>query len=142
MEKRSWASNLLILGVSFLFVFAFSTSAVLADNHKGFKKGKLSLFGDCLQAKVITIGDQEIAYYESKGKGKTVVLVHGNSSSSWSYFNQLCGSLGRKYHLVAVDLPGHGRSSNGIDPTAAYKRQAICRPLFDTTLPEDWGHLL
>jgi pimeloyl-ACP methyl ester carboxylesterase len=63
---------------------------------------------------------QEIAYYESKGKGETVVMVHGNSSSSWSYFHQLCGSLGKKYHLIAVDLPGHGRSSNAFTVGTTY----------------------
>lgn len=74
----------------------------------------------CLKAKVAKIGDQELAYYESSGKGASVVLVHGNSFSSWSFAKQVCGSLGKKFHIVAVDLPGHGRSSDAVDPAAVY----------------------
>lgn len=76
--------------------------------------------GSCLSAKVISIGDQEVAYYESEGRGETVVLLHGNSMSSYAFKKQLCGPLGKQFHLVAVDLPGHGRSGNAVDPSVTY----------------------
>jgi pimeloyl-ACP methyl ester carboxylesterase len=72
--------------------------------------------GSCLSARVIALGDQEVAYYESPGRGETVVMLHGNSMSSYAFQNQLCGSLGKKLHIVAVDLPGHGRSGYAADP--------------------------
>ena len=46
------------------------------------------------------------------------MLIHGNSSSSRSFSRQLDGPLGRRFRLVAVDLPGHGESDDAKDPSA------------------------
>jgi pimeloyl-ACP methyl ester carboxylesterase len=49
-------------------------------------------------------------YYTEKGKGKTVLLLHGflENSKMWNYFqNELSGG----YRVISVDLPGHGQSS-------------------------------
>ena len=43
------------------------------------------------------------------------MLVHGNSSSGLSYRHQLNSTLGEKYRLVALDLPGHGDSDRATD---------------------------
>ena len=59
-----------------------------------------------------------IAVHESAGKGPTLALIHGNSSSSRAFSRQLDGPLGRLFRLVAVDLPGHGESDNAKDPSA------------------------
>lgn len=100
--------------VSFLFLVPFLLFGFLTSVDAKEKPGS------CLAAKVITLGDQEVAYYESKGKGPSVILLHGNSMSSYAFERQLCGSLGASMHLVAMDLPGHGRSSNAVDPASAY----------------------
>ena len=59
-----------------------------------------------------------IAVHESAGEGPAVVLIHGNSSSSRVFSRQLDGPLGRRFRLVAVDLPGHGESDDAKDPRA------------------------
>jgi pimeloyl-ACP methyl ester carboxylesterase len=59
-----------------------------------------------------------IAVHESADEGPAVVLIHGNSSSSRVFSRQLDGPLGRRFRLVAVDLPGHGESDNAKDPSA------------------------
>lgn len=59
-----------------------------------------------------------IAVRNSAGEGPAVVLVHGNSSSSRAFSRQLEGPLGRRFQLVAVDLPGHGESDDAKDPDA------------------------
>lgn len=47
----------------------------------------------------------------NNGQGPAVVLVHGHSLSADTWCAQLnAPDLGR-YHLLAVDLPGHGRSA-------------------------------
>ena len=46
------------------------------------------------------------------------MLIHGNSSSSRSFSRQLDGPLGKRFRLVAVDLPGHGESDDAKDPSA------------------------
>jgi pimeloyl-ACP methyl ester carboxylesterase len=49
-----------------------------------------------------------------------VILVHGNSASSLTFQAQLEGDLGQKYHVVAIDLPGHGESDQAADPAGTY----------------------
>jgi pimeloyl-ACP methyl ester carboxylesterase len=59
-----------------------------------------------------------IAVHESASQGPPVVLIHGNSSSSRVFSRQLNGSLGQRFRLIAVDLPGHGASDDAKDPSA------------------------
>ncbi len=63
-----------------------------------------------MQPKMLQLPSQKIAYYESSGAGPAIMLIHGNSSSGMSYQHQINSSLGEKYRLVAIDLPGHGNS--------------------------------
>ncbi|MGO9420928.1 alpha/beta fold hydrolase [Roseiarcus sp.] len=57
-----------------------------------------------------------VAVHESAGRGPAVVLIHGNSSSSRAFARQHEGPLGERLRLIAVDLPGHGASSDAEDP--------------------------
>jgi len=61
-----------------------------------------------MQAKSVTIDGKNVNYYESVGRGKNVILIHGNSSSAKTFKKQLDSDFGRKYHVFAMDLPGHG----------------------------------
>src|ERR1700746_553032 len=76
--------------------------------------------GETLRPLRLQIGAQSIAGYESLGTGRSILLVHGNSSSSRIWQKQLQGPLGRKYRLVAIDLPGHGASSPPPNPEQDY----------------------
>jgi len=76
--------------------------------------------GPALRPLKLQIGAQTIAGFESPGKGRDILLVHGNSSSSRIWQKQLQGSLGARYRLVAIDLPGHGASSPAPDPEHGY----------------------
>lgn len=69
--------------------------------------------------KEIEINGQRIAYYESAGKGQPVLFIHGNSMSGLAFQKQLESSLGEKYRLIAIDLPGHGRSAPAKEPKSA-----------------------
>jgi len=61
-----------------------------------------------------------IAVAESAGSGWPVLLVHGNSSCKEVFRNQMEGEIGRRYRLIAIDLPGHGKSSNARNPRRSY----------------------
>lgn len=66
----------------------------------------------------ITVDGQELAYEESKGTGRPVVFVHGNSSSSRTWRALVDGPFGERFRCLAVDLPGHGRSTPAQDVSA------------------------
>lgn len=68
----------------------------------------------------LQIGSQTIATYQSLGTEMGALLVHGNSASGQWFRPQLESPLGEKYRLVAIDLPGHGRSSPAPDPQSTY----------------------
>ena len=70
-----------------------------------------------MQTQTITINGQPVAYATSAGAGPAVLLIHGNSSSGRSFQHQLASELGARYRLVALDLPGFGRSQPVADPT-------------------------
>jgi pimeloyl-ACP methyl ester carboxylesterase len=61
------------------------------------------------------INGQEIAYLESdpdegSHDGRSVIFVHGNSSSARTWLPVMTGELGRRFRCLALDLPGHGQS--------------------------------
>lgn len=72
-----------------------------------------------------------IAWRQSAGTGPAIVLVHGNSASSKAFARQLDGTLGRKYRVIAFDLPGHGNSDNAAEPAATYNMPGYARVLRD-----------
>ena len=53
----------------------------------------------------------ELAFRSSTGTGRTVVLVHGNSSSAAVWQGLLDGPFGQRFRCLAIDLPGHGASA-------------------------------
>jgi len=58
---------------------------------------------------------------EESGQGDLpVVLIHGNSSSREVFRRQIETGLFKDYRLIAVDLPGHGRSEDAIDADRTY----------------------
>lgn len=73
-----------------------------------------------MEPKIQRVGKVDINYYESSGTGPAVVMVHGNSFSALSFERQVESTLGRRYRVIAVDLPGHGRSGKAHDPETAY----------------------
>lgn len=61
-----------------------------------------------------------IAVAES-GRGKLpLLLIHGNSTCGEVFRHQMTGALALDHHLIAIDLPGHGRSGNAPEPARSY----------------------
>jgi pimeloyl-ACP methyl ester carboxylesterase len=71
-----------------------------------------------MKTQKIETANGAIAVHESAGRGPALALIHGNSSSSRAFSRQLHGPLGRRFRLIAVDLPGHGESDDAKDPSA------------------------
>lgn len=62
------------------------------------------------------IGGQQIAFMQSKGAGRPVIFVHGNSSSARTWHPVITGWFGQRFRCLAFDLPGHGESGQAPDP--------------------------
>jgi pimeloyl-ACP methyl ester carboxylesterase len=68
----------------------------------------------------LQIGADTIAVYESRGRGADVLLIHGNSANAQTFSHQLDGDFGDSHHVMALDLPGHGKSSTAANPETTY----------------------
>lgn len=64
----------------------------------------------------VCVGDQQVAFTASAGRGRPVVFVHGNSSSARVWQPLLAGGFGDRFRCLALDLPGHGRSAPATRP--------------------------
>jgi pimeloyl-ACP methyl ester carboxylesterase len=58
----------------------------------------------------------DLAVRESSGKKLPILLLHAEASSKRVFNPLLEGRLGHEYRMIAIDLPGHGGSSNAHDP--------------------------
>jgi len=56
-----------------------------------------------------------LAYQETGSGAQTIVLLHGFCGSS-AYWNKVLPILSRTYHVIAVDLRGHGDSAAPEEP--------------------------
>lgn len=68
-----------------------------------------------IQHRMIDVGDGVSLHVVVSGEGRPVVLLHGftGSAETWA---ALRGSLAAGHRVIAVDLPGHGRSTTPPDP--------------------------
>lgn len=57
-------------------------------------------------------------HYESKGKGHTLLFIHGAGSSHLNWKPQI-EYLGKDFNAIAIDLPGHGRSEAPDPPSVS-----------------------
>src|SRR5690606_33245485 len=55
------------------------------------------------------MNDKTMLYYEVKGEGRPLVLLHGylENLKMWESIGK---KLSEEYKLIRIDLPGHGRS--------------------------------
>ena len=70
--------------------------------------------------RLIETSHGRISIRETAGRTLPVILLHGNSSSKDVFQRQMDGSLGARYRMIAIDLPGHGASDDAIDPALSY----------------------
>ncbi|PID42038.1 MAG: alpha/beta hydrolase [Proteobacteria bacterium] len=95
-----------------------------------------------LEAKRMKIGKYRIAWLESKkGEGReTLVLVHGFGAMKENWL-RFAGHLAEDYHVIAVDLPGHGESSKELTHDYGIESQADFLFRFANTLKLESFHL-
>jgi pimeloyl-ACP methyl ester carboxylesterase len=62
----------------------------------------------------------EISVVDTGGDGMPLLLLHGSGASKDVFAHQLESGLGKRYRMVAMDLPGHGDSSDAYEPAKGY----------------------
>lgn len=81
----------------------------------------------------VTTSHGVLAVQERGEHGLPVLFIHGNSSCSVVFDALLNGPLAARHRLIAIDLPGHGESSDAFDPMRTYTRpgfaEAVCEAL-------------
>ena len=83
-----------------------------------------------------------IAVRETEGAGPAVLLIHGNSSSSGVFKHIMSGALGERYHMIAPDLPGHGASSDAIDPVRSYNMPGYAEAMVEVLEAREVGEVI
>jgi pimeloyl-ACP methyl ester carboxylesterase len=73
-----------------------------------------------ISSRVVNTTHGDIAIDETSGGGLPVLFIHGNSICKEIFARQLNSDLGDGYRLIAMDLPGHGASSDAGDPERTY----------------------
>jgi pimeloyl-ACP methyl ester carboxylesterase len=71
-------------------------------------------------AYILETSHAAIAVTESGGAGPAALLIHGNSASADYFQRQMASEIGERHRLIAIDLPGHGRSSDARNPRRSY----------------------
>lgn len=67
----------------------------------------------------------EVEYWRYRRGPRTIVFLHGNSAGKEVFHRQFDAFAKKDYSLLAIDLPGHGGSSDSKSPEADY-----CFPAF------------
>lgn len=62
----------------------------------------------------------EIRLTDSGGDGIPLVLLHGSGANRTVFEYQFQSPLAERHRLIAMDLPGHGASSDARDPATGY----------------------
>lgn len=70
-----------------------------------------------------------ISVRDTGGPGKPVVFLHGSSASAAVFSAQLESPLANHFRLIAIDLPGHGRSDNFDNPDVSYTLPIVAQTI-------------
>lgn len=72
-----------------------------------------------------------ISVLDNKGTGTPVVFIHGNSLSKEMFLPQF-EAFGDNRRIVALELPGHGSSSDADDPRRTYSLEGYADCIGET----------
>lgn len=109
------------------------TTADFLSDETTLSRGQANQRFGSVRQKFLMVGNEKIAYVETSGRGPDVVLVHGLSQASNSFDRQLNSVLGKVFHVVSIDLPGHGLSGDSPDPATAYQLPGYADVLVSVT---------
>lgn len=68
----------------------------------------------------VKVGALDAAYWQAGDLNRSVVFLHGNSAGKEVFYKQAAPLVEAGFGFLAIDLPGHGSSSNSSDPVKDY----------------------
>ena len=72
----------------------------------------------------VNVGNTKLHYVES-GRGRPVVMIHGNAGDLHDFKFGTLDLVARNYHAMAFDLPGHGLSKMSRHAKGTIQEQAV-----------------
>lgn len=88
-----------------------------------------------MKTNVIKFENLQVAIAEANSTAKNAIFfIHGNSSSANAWTAQLNDPLFSDYHLGALDLPGHGKTSASSDPEEDYSIPGMAKIMADSII--------
>jgi len=81
---------------------------------------------------MVKTGHADIAVAETSGSGLPVLFIHGNSGCKEMFRKQLASDMADVYRMVAMDLPGHGASSDAFDAERSYSMIGYADAVMET----------
>ena len=67
----------------------------------------------------------DISVRQTLGKKLPILLLHAGGLCKETFDRQLESSLGAQHRMIAIDLPGHGASSDAFDPDRTYRIEGL-----------------
>jgi pimeloyl-ACP methyl ester carboxylesterase len=74
---------------------------------------------------MILTSHADISVRQTTGKKLPILLLHGGGLCKETFDRQLESSLGAQYRMIAIDLPGHGASSDPFEPERTYRIEGL-----------------
>ncbi|GLQ39436.1 alpha/beta hydrolase [Rhizobium albus] len=75
--------------------------------------------------RMITTSDASLRVRDTGGDGLPIVLLHGSGSSIDVFHRQFADPILSHHRLVAIELPGHGLSSDAATPEKTYTLKGL-----------------
>src|ERR1700712_1399407 len=73
----------------------------------------------------------DISFWDSLGDGPALLMLHGTGAAKDVFERQFSSSLARDYRLIAMDLPGHGKSANTDNVQQGYSLEGFASTVLE-----------
>lgn len=82
-----------------------------------------------MESKKLEVGNTELSFYDL-GEGKSIILIHGFAGSKL-YWEKVLPQLSLNNRVIAIDLPGHGESTMGLEKYSIEDMAGLIKGLLD-----------
>ncbi len=121
------------------FVIQYSKHNPYSGKYSLFINGS-NIIGNNENGKFVNVNNVKL-YYEIYGKGKPLLMLHGNGQSISAFMNQV-DEFSKNYKVILVDCRGRGNSTFDYETELTYTLEASDIKLFLDKINIDKTHIL